>query len=847
MRTSSCTFALLATLVTTGSSGGAEADQTVAGLEIGQDIEQCWRDEFKQLQEEIDAGNTFGKRQRSRLPMLDDHVLVWDSDKDALGVILRRTQALLDDIARMPTAPDMQPYARRFELLKQQVRRFRAGQLGEKEASVSDARERLFLDVAGLRRQIALSNPLLDFDQILFVSRKRAHRGIIQGNSAYAPVPGGGLYVVSGIKSSRSTIRNLLEGSKVQNGPLKGQSIHDRPQRSFQGPELSYDGNAIVFSYTDLSNKVDLPCEVYNGTHCAMHIFKVNIDGSGLTQLTDGIWKDYSPCWLPNDRIVFISERREMTNRCSGLRNYEAAATMYSIAADGSDLHLISWHEVDELHPSVDNSGMLVYTRWDYVDRDFSAAHHIWRCYPDGRDPRAPHGNYAKPHHTFEGERWPDGRANRPWAEQYIRSVPSAAGKYLAVATGHHRPASGPLILIDTTIPDDNEMSQVKVISGTGRLPGDQSPGGGPEYISPWPLCESYYIAAELGGSRGTSGEKHVLLVDRFGNRELLFRARVNQPVQDPIPLRARRAPPELPTQTFQGERCDSPGHKRAVISLINVYDSDFEWPPDTKITALRIIEIFPRTWLYPDNNQPRTGYGDGSNARMVLGTVPVEDDGSAYFEAPVGKAIYFQAVDQHGLAVQSMRSCTYVHPGEHLSCAGCHEKKWRAPAPQSVVPIALRRAPSKITPEVEGSMPFSFARLVQPVIESNCLPCHEQHRDNSRAITKMGYRDLEQWSFYFHGEGASKGLTADHGGYRTIAGRFGARQSSLFKHLEELRAGGELTIDEFHRFTLWQDCNSNELGAHWKKDEQQRGEVVWPMPVDPRNPTGVEHSRPLR
>ena len=40
---------------------------------------------------------------------------------------------------------------------------------------------------------------------------------------------------------------------------------------------------------------------------------------------------------------------------------------------------------------------MLVYTRWDYVDRDTNIAHHIWICYPDGRDPRRFHGNYPAP------------------------------------------------------------------------------------------------------------------------------------------------------------------------------------------------------------------------------------------------------------------------------------------------------------------------------------------------------------------------------------------------------------------------------------------------------------------
>ena len=137
-----------------------------------------------------------------------------------------------------------------------------------------------------------------------------------------------------------------------------------------------------------------------------------------------------------------------------------------------------------------------------------------------------------------------------------------------------------------------------------------------------------------------------------------------------------------IPTATFQGERENSAEHHRATISVMNVYKSDFTWPDDTRITDLRIIQVFPKPWNSPLANNPRIGYSDSPNVRMVLGTVPVEEDGSAYFEAPVEKEIYFQALDERGMAVQSMRSGTYVHPGEQLSCLGCHEDKWEAVPP---------------------------------------------------------------------------------------------------------------------------------------------------------------------
>lgn len=519
-------------------------------------------------------------------------------------------------------------------------------------------------------------------------------------------------------------------------------------------------------------------------------------------------------------------------------------ATLYSVKADGTDLYPISWNEVNELHPSVDNLGRLVYTRWDYVDRDFNAAHHLWISYPDGRDPRAPHGNYPYPHQTLDARgNQPDGRLERPWSEQSIRAIPGETSKYAAIASGHHTRPAGPIVVIDISVPDDNEMSQVKIVTGDGHMPTDSSLSneGEPVYVTPWPLGGGYFIAPEFN-------TRNVLLVDKFGNRTLLFSAAVDLPVYDPIPLRPRPTPPAIPAGTHQGEREETEAHKMAVISVQNLYESDFKWPEATKITALRIIEIFPRPMAWPDNKIPEIGYGSGANARMVLGTVPVEADGSAYFEAPVAKAIYFQALDEQGLAVQSMRSCTYVHPGEHLTCVGCHEEKWKAAGTRRA-PLASRRQPSRIVPEPEGSLPFSYARLVKPILETRCVPCH---REKEKGFRDADYRSLKPYAFYFHANGTASGLEPLHGGYRTTAGRFGARESRMGKTLyaeshQKYLNEGRFTQEDRRRIALWLDLNSNELGAYQDAAAQRKGEVVWPQGVDPLNPAGIEKGRPAR
>ena len=277
----------------------------------------------------------------------------------------------------------------------------------------------------------------------------------------------------------------------------------------------------------------------------------------------------------------------------------------------------------------------------------------------------------------------------------------------------------------------------------------------------------------------------------------------------------------------------ESPDPPVATISVANVYESDFEWPPGSRVAALRIIQVLPKTT--PPPNEPRIGVAEQTNARAVLGTVPVESDGSAYFEAPVGKVIYFQALDEEGLAIQSMRSGTYVHPGEQLSCRGCHEPRREGPR-NEIASLALRRAPSKITPDVEGSNPFNYVRLVQDVWNRNCVECHTREKtlDLSGDITpphgwSRSYTSLaEKYGFYFHVTNGSL-HSGVHGGARTTPGRFGARAASLLPYLTEGHYGVKLTPEDFHRITLWLDCNSEFFGSYENTAAQSQGQLVHP------------------
>jgi len=731
--------------------------------------------------------------------------LIHEGDRDPVDVVLRRTAALLDHLRGMPDAPDLASKAEELAALTR-----RAAAVDPKRQADRFA---LFHEALRLRRRIALANPLLDFDRILFIKRHDAGGPFHMCDQFYGcnARPGGGLYVLEDPFGDAPRLRNLLADSRVRNGRLKGQRLEGG---AFLSPELAFDGRTVTFAWTQAK-----ATGTYQWTpECCYHLFRVDADGTNLVQLTDGPWDDFDPCVLPDGRVAFISLRRGGYLRCG---RHCPVYTLHAMEPDGSDLVALSYHETHEWHPSVDHFGRIVYTRWDYVDRDTNVAHHLWTCYPDGRDPRSMHGNY------------PLERGSRPWMEMSIRAVPGST-RYAAVTGAHHGHAFGSLVLIDQAHEDNAAMSQL--VRLTPEVPFPEAERGGKEiarhmiFATPWPLSETFYLCAYDPDAK-THG---LYLADAFGNRTRLYRDPSIASL-DPIPLRARPRPPVIPIETTEQERGRRRlGDRPATVAVMNVYDSDFAWPAGAKVAALRIVQLLPKSTPPPD--KPRIGIARQTNARASLGTVPVEPDGSVHFQAPVGVPIYFQALDERGMAIQSMRSVTYVHAGERLTCQGCHEPKRRPPAPGGPLPLALRREPSPLRPDAAGSNPFSYVRLVQPVLDRHCAPCHREKEAvdlSGEPKGKFGwtasYANLaEEFGFYFHVYNGSI-KTGVHGGTRTVPGAFGARAAKLMDYLGPDHYGVALPPDALRRITLWLDLNSEFYGAYEKTEAQARGEVVEP------------------
>ena len=294
----------------------------------------------------------------------------------------------------------------------------------------------LYLQVRLLKREIALKNPLLDFEKLLFCKRAQPSYSHLVGQYfGWRQRPGGGLFVLEKIGRSLA-VRDIVG--------------HQLPAGNFLEPRLSFDGKRIAFSFVACPPQAPdakaLPVNEEGDESAYYHIYTIGVDGSGLRQLTRGSYDDLMPCWLPDGGLAFVSTRRRSYSRCFGpsFSNRWHSYTLHRMNADGSGLRILSLNDVSEWFPTIANTGEILFARWDYIDRDAVTHQNLWAVHPDGTNPSAVWGNASpKPHCTFQAQPIPGSR------------------KIAFIASAHHAITGGPVCVLDPTV--DPNLSLIHI------------------------------------------------------------------------------------------------------------------------------------------------------------------------------------------------------------------------------------------------------------------------------------------------------------------------------------------------------------------------------------------------
>ena len=663
----------------------------------------------------------------------------------------------------------------------------------------------LYESVRTYGREIALS--VIPDTPLLFIKQRRFVCQMLHEYVGYyydyGGVSGGGIYVLEEPGKSfkvRCLTENLL------------------PQGVFTSPALSYDGKTIYFAFCEVQERnrphgtvthwqnlpdaKDVPAEFNwkSPNRKGFHIYALNVEGTNLRKLTDGPYDDFDPCPLPDGGIAFMSSRRGGYVRCNNPFEPLPTQTLHRMDTDGKNLRTLSWHETNEWNPSILNDGRVVYTRWDYVDRSAAHFHGLWASNPDGTAPVVLFGNY-----TMELS-----------AAYQPRAIPNS-NKIAFIAGAHHALIGGSLVLFDPTRAKYDPITGEDSFDSLERLTPEvcfpETTEGWPNsyFSSPLPLSEDQFLVAfsyqplpAFGTGYLEDSKSGLYYYDRFGNMELLYRDPEISSVA-PILLESRELPPVMPSILDPKLAENNEGE----FLLTDVKWSHLPMPEDRPIRALRIFEVLPKVTSHVAN-VPRLGYANAESARRYLGEVPIEDDGSASFRAPAEVPLYFQAVDTDGKAVQSMRSITYLQPGERRGCLGCHEPMSAAPS-SSVLPRAALREPSRMTPGPSGSNPMSYPKLIQPVLDKHCAECHEWSGEPQGGFS-VSYNKLAPHVRWYEWGDQSISQIA------TRPGECGADMSPLVPILNDIDHKDvfkRMPEDDKRRIYLWLDANAPFYGAN--------------------------------
>ena len=531
-----------------------------------------------------------------------------------------------------------------------------------------------------LKREALLANPLLDFSQLLVLRRGEGNLGLPLNYNANSMIPKNGydneLVVLSDWKTAPKR-QTLFE-------PENGRFVGD--------VDLHFNADKMLFSMVDENEH--------------WRVFEMKIDATGLKKLPlipDADVDNYDACYLPDGSIVFCSTATFAGVPC--VNGSSPTCNLYRLDTDDT-IRQLTYEQDQDWCPTVLNNGRLMYLRWEYTDIPHASSRILFHANPDGTNQVEYYGS---------GSYWPASMF-------FAKAIPNAPSKFVAIIGGHHElPRMGDLVLFDPSLGRRENTGAIQRIPGRGRAVEPQLldlPIGRtwPKFLHPYPLDEHFYIVAAKPSPDKPWG---IYLVDTFDNMVLIC----DEPgyaMFEPIPIRKTPVPPMIPDRT-------DPLRDDAEVFIANIYEG--EGLRGVSPGTVKSLRLFSYQFSYRDMGAEPYSIGlDGPwDPRRIIGTVPVNDDGSAYFRIPAYLPISMQPLDAEGKAVQQMRSWVTAMPGEVVSCVGCHEPQ------NSIVPAtdsyAARSKPAEIAPWYGPARGFSFVREVQPVLDRYCVECH---RDNN-------------------------------------------------------------------------------------------------------------------
>lgn len=695
----------------------------------------------------------------------------------------------LDDYRNQP-GTDYESLLKDWEFIRTNIESVRQGMEGPDSLSVLPQAE----EVLQRQRRIALANPLLDMDHILvtrFTFGQRARKVMAPAMCMPAgnymglmdsPKRGYDAEIceLSGLRQPEMTKRTIYK-------PANGEGIAD--------VQLHWNADRLLFTSS-------LPVKLPSGKeYDAWHIFEVNTDGSGfhrVTSIEDPDLEYSDPCYLPDGKILLTTNIGYNGIPCEhGLHTIQNLA-LFNPANNA--LRKISFDQDGNWSPTVLSNGRIMYTRWEYTDLTHYFSRFVMHANPDGTETKALYGS---------GSYWPNSIYD-------MQQLPGKGNQFIGIVTGHHGVSrSGRLFIFDPAKGRKEEKGVVQELPYKDKKTVPEIKdylvdGVWPQFSRPYPLNDKYFLVAAKLHKGGLWG---IYLVDVHDNLTLIAESEGDGYIT-PVPMKKRPVPPIIPEKI-------KPGDKEATVFIQDIYEGEgLQGVPVGTVKKLRVF-TYEYAYLSSPSDFDAQGIQSGWDIKRELGTVEVEDDGSALFKVPANTPISLQPLDDKGRAIQWMRSWFTPMPGEIVSCVGCHEDQNSLPLPRRMK--ASQMEPRRLTPPEGGIRPFTFDYEIQPILDRYCISCHDGSKSNlylkgdSSELYKRGVvtklrRYYPKSYLNLHPYVYRQGPEADI--YVLRPYEYHASNSELIRMLEKGHHGVQMEEKDLATLYKWIDLNAPYSGS---------------------------------
>ena len=626
-----------------------------------------------------------------------------------------------------------------------------------------------------LKRAILLGNPLLDADKVIATRFKLG----LGARKAMAPDLGTQANNWSNQQSTRRMgfDAEIVEISNLR-GDLKFRTVYKpNTTASIADLKLHWDGKRVMFTSI-------MPDKRWN-------VFEVKLDGTGCKPLVETVEPDlefYDGTYLPDGRIIANSNIGYQGVPC--VSGADPVGNMVLYTPKDKGLRRLTFDQDANWNPVIMHNGRVMYTRWEYTDLTHYFSRIIMHMNPDGTENKALFGSGAMfPNSTFD-----------------IQPLPGHSSAFVGIISGHHGVArSGRIILFDPSKARKGVEGMLQEIPYRNRqiipeIKDELVNGVWPQFVKPMPLDDSYYLVAAKLDPNALWG---IYLVDVFDNVTCLAQFE-GEGFISPMLVRETVTPPAIPDRVKLNE-------KESTVFIQDIYEGEgLRGVPRGTVKSLR-LHGYEYAYLQTQSDHVAQGIQSGWDIKRLLGTVPVEEDGSVMFKIPANTPVSIQPLDAEGRAVQWMRSWFTGMPGEVVSCVGCHEDQNKIPMPKKV--MASSKAPAKLKLPEGGVRSFTFDLEVQPVLDRACIACH--NGEKKAFDLRGGKKDKRGYGTsylnlhpYVHRQGPEADMIV------LQPYEYHANTSELIRILKKGHYNVKLTDAEWKSLYNWIDYNAPDKGS---------------------------------